>query len=140
MIGSSTSQGDGVGDGVAVAVLTSDLMTHSQISASAQRVSVAVRVVASSEALLALCQVVDRAGPRAVILDLSHPKLDLGGMVANLRQAVSGLKIVAFGPHVHEDLLAEAGRAGCDAVMARGAFLSQLDSLLPAFAAGPFHS
>ena len=73
---------------------------------------------------MALCQVADRAGPRAVILDLSHPKLDLGGMVAQLRHAAPGMKVVAFGPHVHEDLLAEAGRAGCDAVIARGTFLS----------------
>jgi DNA-binding NarL/FixJ family response regulator len=143
MIGSLPTQGDGLtpGDTVAVVVLTSDLMTHSQIASAAGRVGVGVKIVASSKALVEACRAADRGPPRAVILDLSHLKIEVAEEIARLRKLVaSGTKIVAFGPHVHEKLLAEAAAAGCDAVMARGAFLAQLDSLLKALAAAPSDS
>ena len=39
-------------------------------------------------------------------------------------------RIVAFGPHVREDLLAEARDAGADDVLARSAFVTRLPQLL----------
>ncbi len=38
--------------------------------------------------------------------------------------------IIAFGPHVHENLLAAARAAGCDDVLSRGQFFGQLDAIL----------
>jgi hypothetical protein len=42
----------------------------------------------------------------------------------------SPLAILAYGPHVHEDRLAAARAAGCDAVVSRGQLDREADSLL----------
>ena len=42
----------------------------------------------------------------------------------------SGTRVVAFGPHVHEQRLAAARDAGCDLVVSRGQFFSQLETIL----------
>ena len=73
--------------------------------------------------------------PTLVIVDLSTPGLDVAGFVKRLRgikasDAMSELRIIAFGPHVHEDRLAAAREAGCDEVMSRGQFFGAIDAIL----------
>ena len=61
---------------------------------------------------------------RAVLIDLRTPGLDVAELVDALRQQTARLSarltIVACGPHVHEQRLDEARRAGCDLVVTRG--------------------
>ncbi len=61
---------------------------------------------------------------RAVLIDLRTPGLDVAELVDALRQQTAHLSarltIVACGPHVHEQRLDEARRAGCDLVVTRG--------------------
>ena len=63
---------------------------------------------------------------RVVLIDLRTPGLDIAELVnalrrqTALRQQTACLSIVACGPHVHEQRLDEARRAGCDLVVTRG--------------------
>ncbi len=113
---------------MSVLALTSDLVMRSQISASATRTGVLLQVAGTEDGLLTAA----KAGtPRLVILDLSHPRLDAASFVARLKPLLhSDGTIVAFGPHVHGDLLAAATAAGCQTVISRGQFHAQMDSIL----------
>ncbi len=61
---------------------------------------------------------------RAVLIDLRTPGLDVAELVDALRRQTARLSarltIIACGPHVHEQRLDEARRAGCDLVVTRG--------------------
>ena len=59
--------------------------------------------------------------------------LDAAGAIDAIercRTMVPTPRIVAFGPHVREDLLAEAREAGADEVLPRSAFVTRLPQLL----------
>src|SRR4051812_24413449 len=113
-----------------VAVLTSELMTRSRIAAAAERLAIAAEFANSADALVEL---VRARGAELVVLDLEHPGLQVAELVSALQaNRADGLQIVAFGPHVHEARLQAAAAAGCDCVLARGAFYAQLDAVLQA--------
>jgi hypothetical protein len=66
-----------------------------------------------------------------LIIDLGTTRLDLNALISELSASGTHLpRIIAFGPHVHEEKLASAQRAGCDVVVSRGQFFAQLESLL----------
>jgi DNA-binding NarL/FixJ family response regulator len=67
---------------------------------------------------------------RLVCIDLGLGGLDLAAAVAAIRTAGPAAKIVAFGPHVDEALLASAKAAGCDLVLPRSQFHKQYAELL----------
>jgi len=68
---------------------------------------------------------------RAVIIDLRTPGINVAKLVEALRkQGDSSLPIVACGPHVHEQRLDEARRAGCDLVLTRGQLDREAESIL----------
>ncbi len=50
--------------------------------------------------------------------------------IERCRTMVPTPRIVAFGPHVREDLLAAAREAGADEVLTRSAFVRRLPALL----------
>jgi CheY-like chemotaxis protein len=111
-----------------IALLTSDLMVTSRVEGAAQRVGVSLKSVATLEALVS--QVAGSA-VRLVIVDLSTPSLDVAALVGRVKSlGEASPAIVAFGPHVHESLLAAARDAGCDEVVSRGQFFAQLDAIL----------
>jgi hypothetical protein len=59
------------------------------------------------------------------------PSLDIAALVDQLKlKAASATRTIAFGPHVHEERLAAARHAGCDRVVSRRQFFSQLDTIL----------
>ncbi len=68
--------------------------------------------------------------PRLVILDLSLDAIDPATLVKQLKEQTPSARVVAFGPHVHRQRLADAKAAGCDAVMSRGQFHAEAESLL----------
>jgi CheY-like chemotaxis protein len=113
---------------VAVVLLTDDLMVVSRVEGSAQRVGVGVATVGDAAGVVARCTA-DRVD--LVIIDLSARSGDAGGVIEQFRSAgVERPPIVAFGPHVHEGLLAAAAEAGCDQVLSRGQFFAQSEAIL----------
>ena len=110
-----------------VLALISDLMTQSQVSAAGQRTGTAVRILGTPEALLSAAR---ESAPRIVVIDLSHPGLDVAELVGRVKKLFPAASIVAFGPHVHRQRLAAAEAAGCDRVLSRGSFLANSDELL----------
>jgi CheY-like chemotaxis protein len=66
--------------------------------------------------------------PRLVLLDLTTPGLDPRALFDRLSEPRP--KVIAFGPHVHEDRLQAARDAGCNLVLPRGQFFVQLERFL----------
>ncbi len=109
-----------------VVALISDLMMQSQVSGA--RAGVHVDLVSSADALVAKAEA---AEPQLVVIDLGHPGLEIRQVVEQLRAVLpSNATIMAFGPHVHKELLTAATLAGCDVVISRGQFHAQMAELL----------
>lgn len=88
----------------------------------------AVRSVAGESLAVELCK---GEGANTLLVDLSLSSLDVASLVAQLRSGDgSGTRVIAFGPHVHEQRLTAAREAGCDLVVSRGQFFSQLETIL----------
>ena len=70
----------------------------------------------------------DQLDPAAevVVVDLSRP--DALDAVRALRETGSSARIVAYGSHVDRERLADAKAAGCDRVLARSAFFTDIES------------
>jgi len=76
--------------------------------------------------------------PEALIIDLNHRS---GKALEWLRALKSDAKtkdlaVIGFVSHVQNELIRGAREAGCDLVLARSAFVSQLPSLLLRYSAG----
>ena len=115
-------------------LLCSDLATTSRLTAAATRQGIALGVAFSVDALL------DKAAAQPttlVILDLSLAGLVAADVLARLRSLPTPpAAVIAFGPHVHENLLAAARAAGCDRVFSRGQLLGRAEEILAEFAPG----
>ena len=107
---------------VEVVVYTGDLIFSSKISSTGAAVNVPVRVVSSVGDLA--------PGAALLLLDLEAP----GAIEAieRCRTMLPTPRIVAFGPHVRDDLFTAAREAGADEVLARSAFVTRLTALLEA--------
>ncbi len=82
-----------------------------------------------------LDQLATTADVALVIVDLNTSGIDVRNVVASARAlAKQPIAVVAYGPHVHEDRLAEAQEAGCDEVLSRGQFNAQMDAVLSRWA------
>ncbi|HVU86813.1 MAG TPA: hypothetical protein VHD36_05800 [Pirellulales bacterium] len=113
-----------------ILLLSSDLATSSKVAGAAARQGAKLEVALDAAAL------VEKAAtllPKLVILDLSTPRTDVAAVVREFTAKIPiRPAIIAFGPHVHEGLLAAARTAGCDRVLSRGQFHAQVDELLSA--------
>ena len=111
-----------------IVLLSNDLAVLSRVEGAARRAGEAVRQAGSGPQAAEICAGVD---VRLVIVELSTSALDVAAVVSQLRKGEStGPRVIAFGPHVHEQRLGEAREAGCDLVVTRGQFFSQLDAML----------
>jgi DNA-binding NarL/FixJ family response regulator len=111
-----------------VVLLSSDLTVLSRVEGAAVRFGKSVRSASSESEALALCKGDDTG---TLIVDLSTSSLDVASLLNQLKASEgSGARVVAFGPHVHEQRLAAAREAGCDVVVSRGQFFSQLEAIL----------
>jgi CheY-like chemotaxis protein len=111
-----------------VVLLSNDLAVLSRVEGAARRAGETVRQAASVAQAAGICASED---VRLVVVDLSTPTIEIATTVRQLRsEPSSSPRMIAFGPHVHEQRLADARAAGCDLVVTRGQFFSQLDSLL----------
>jgi DNA-binding response OmpR family regulator len=116
-----------------VALLTADLLQSSQVAGAARLANARLRVFSSADALCAALSeaALPEEGARLVIVDLALPGLDIRALVERLQTLAAGKpRMLAFGPHVHTERLAAAREAGCDQVISRGQFHSQMDELL----------
>ena len=114
-----------------ILAVVDDLLFLSKIQQTAQHVGVAVKSARPAD----LPELAMEDVPNALILDLNHRS---GKAVEVLRALKSDLKtkdiaVIGFVSHVQNDLIAAARDAGCDIVLARSAFVSQLPSLLQRF-------
>jgi hypothetical protein len=66
---------------------------------------------------------------------LNSPAVQVSAIVPRLKGLVQPPKsIIAFGPHVHAEKLQAAEAAGCNLVLTRGQFDSEMETILRQFA------
>jgi CheY-like chemotaxis protein len=111
-----------------VVLLSSDLTVLSRVEGAAGRLGHKVQSAAGESPAVELC---DADDVKMLIIDLSTSSLDVASLVSQLKSNNGSVpRLVAFGPHVHEQRLAAARDAGCDRVVSRGQFFSQLEAIL----------
>jgi CheY-like chemotaxis protein len=113
-----------------VLALVDDLLFLSRIREAARGAGAEVGAVRGSADLLAAA----RDGGRLVLVDADSSRLPWAEAVRALRSdpSLSSLPVVAFLSHVHADRAEAARAAGCTRVLARGAFVQALPTLLAA--------
>lgn len=119
-----------------IAYFASDLVWATRIKGLAEDLGIAARPVRNIQMLDARLADSPVAG---LIVDLDAPEPAMA-LITRLRQWEAQkpdenrprMRIVAFGPHIETQALAEAKRAGADAAMTRGAFHHQLADVLKA--------
>ena len=111
-----------------IILISNDLMVVSRVQGAAAKCGANVRAVGSVAAAVEL----QRDEPAVLILiDLSTPAIAVVDLVNAVKAAGEPTaRLVAFGPHVHEEKLAAARAAGCDSVLSRGKFFSDVDSII----------
>ncbi len=117
-----------------VLAVVDDLLFLSKIQQTALHLGATVKAAAPADVF----SLVIEEPPDALILDLNHRS---GRALEVLRALKSdaktkGLAIIGFVSHVQTGLIAAARDAGCDLVLARSAFASELPSLLQRFSSG----
>jgi DNA-binding response OmpR family regulator len=115
---------------MAVVLLSGDLMSASRIEGAARLAGASYRQVGTVDAAVEACEV----NPAALVLvDLTTRGLDVASLVGRTKELADAKPtIIAYGPHVHEAVLAAAEAAGCDQVLSRGQFMSRVDALIAA--------
>lgn len=109
-------------------LLSADLIFVSKLDAAAARGGTTIRTASSLKSLIEAAT--DQAATM-VIVDLSLPGLDVGAAIERIRGLPHPPQtVIAFGPHVHTAKLAEAEKAGFDAVLSRGQFNAEMDDWL----------
>jgi DNA-binding NarL/FixJ family response regulator len=111
---------------MATVYFTTDLIFLSRVQSAARSAGVELITVSSESALRE--SAIDEE-IQLVILDLSAPGCDPEVLVAAIRETMPGARVVAYAPHVLKAKLAAAQAAGCDQVLTRGQFDSQLAGL-----------
>jgi CheY-like chemotaxis protein len=117
---------------VSVLLVTGDLMTSSRVGAAAVRCKISCLTALPAGSV----EQAGQQGARLIVLDLAAQGLDLGVLVGQLKALPHHPKVIAFGPHVHEERLRLAAEAGCDEVISRGQFYARLDAILAPYANG----
>ena len=119
-------------DSISILLLSPDLMVSSRIAGVAAAIPATVEALGPAAAA-------PRGGPFAVIVvDLQVNGRTATALVDRAKgfrdaQAAAGAEraaIIAFGPHVAVDRLAEAGEAGADLVVSRGELLGALPAVV----------
>ena len=122
-------------DGPAGLLLSRDLIFTSKITGTAQALGHRVVVVGG----VALARgILERWAPVVVFVDLAAGDLVASPALLQYREAAPpGTPFVAFGSHVDLESLADAKAAGCDPVLPRSRFTTELPDLIRRhFAAG----
>lgn len=117
-----------------VLLLLTDLAFLARIRAAAEAVGLTCRRVTTVEDLL---QHARQQPPVAIIFDLGQERLEPLRAIAALKAdaALRGIRTIGYFSHVREDVRAQARQVGCDLVLPRSAFVTQLTELLREIAA-----
>jgi DNA-binding NarL/FixJ family response regulator len=116
-------------------LLTDDMIFSSRITGTAQALGLKMNVVKSVKDLP--IQARERK-PACVIIDLSHPGLQVRELIRELKDACSSMpRMIAYGSHVDAATLHAAREAGCDVVLPRSKFVEGLANQLPTWLAPP---
>jgi hypothetical protein len=112
---------------MSIVLLSADLTCSSRAAGVASQLgfpcTTAMSVAALDDRLV--------AGTRLVVIDLSTAGVVPSVLVPKIRTALTPRpQIVAFGPHVHGELLEEAETSGCDIVVSRGEFFARMPELM----------
>lgn len=105
-----------------------DLFFAAKVGDAGKRVGVKVEFFKDAAKMMEAAE----GGRSVVILDLNNaafPALDVARKL-KAGAAAESVHVIAYLSHVQTDLMREAQQAGCDQVLPRSAFSSQLDSLL----------
>lgn len=115
-------------------LLCDDLMFTSRIAGEARALGLTVKPVRSLDQLFDLART---ESPSCVLLDLAFPGLDLTELFRRLSEACPTLpRVVAYGSHVDTARLQAARAAGCDPVLPRSKFVTELPQALPQWLGG----
>lgn len=114
-------------DGEMIVFLSSDLMFTSTISGVVGGLGKQMQCVGS--VARAADAISGSSIPVRLVVDLSTPGLNLQELAKSVSPEVLTAAI-AYGPHVHEVLLAQAQEAGIGTVISRGQFNAKLRELL----------
>jgi len=116
-----------------ILVVVDDLLFLSKIQETAKHLGVEVKAAQPED----LSGGALAAAPNAFLIDLNHRSGKALEVVGALKSdsKTKHIRVVGFVSHVQSDLIARARDAGCDLVLARSAFTSQLPSLLQRFSA-----
>ena len=108
-------------------------MVLSHVQSAAARGGIAIRSAGSGAQAIEVC---DTEPADLLIIDLAAPQLDINSLVREIQsKEFTPTRIIAFGPHVHEERLNAAREAGCDEVFSRGQFFAQIDMILARYVA-----
>jgi CheY-like chemotaxis protein len=110
-------------------LLTGDLIFATKVTGTASALGLEVAVARTAEALADLCH---ERRPGVILLDLGSPVLESEAAIADIRQAVGDVPVMAYGPHVQRERLAAAAKAGYE-VMPRSKFAAELPDILRRF-------
>ena len=106
-------------------MLSDDLLFTSRVTATARAHGLTVTTAKTAEAALRTSAA---SPPTCVLVDLQNPGLDLPGFLAGLHETCPVMpRVIGYGSHVAVDVLKAARQAGCDQVMPRSEFASQLE-------------
>jgi DNA-binding NarL/FixJ family response regulator len=112
-------------------LLTDDMIFSSRITGTARSLGLRVSAVKSVEDLISLAR---NHIPACVIIDLSHPGLQVSELIPELKEACSSMpRMIAYGSHVDAATLHAAREAGCDVVLPRSQFVENLPHELAAW-------
>ncbi|MBC20286.1 MAG: hypothetical protein CMJ74_08510 [Planctomycetaceae bacterium] len=109
-----------------ISILSQDLLVTSRVAGVADSLQLPV---ASFSSLAHLQATWNKSPGKVVAIDLTLGELDIEKVIQWTRSQASGVKVIAFGPHVHVKKLAHADKAGCDQVYVRGEFFSQMPAI-----------
>ena len=118
---------------MSVVLLCDDLLFGSKVTATGRAHGIPVAVARNAATAVAKA-----AGAGCVIVDLHLDGLDLPQLVSDLR-GVQPVRVIGFGSHVDVETLKAARRAGCDVVMPKSQFTTELEAKLPEWAGVPDH-
>ena len=120
-------------DSCSALVLLSDLMFQVKIAEAAKQAGVRPCFVNSSARLL---QLAGEEQPRVIILDINFAAAEPLKVIQALKaeSKTKDIPLIGYVSHVQVELRAAAAAAGCDVVLARSAFVQNLNGLLAQYA------
>lgn len=112
-----------------VAVLD-DLFFRVKIADAAKRIGLQATFVKTEASLVEHLQ----QAPAVVVIDLNCATVDPIALAASVKRDFEATPVIGFVSHVQTELRQKAQEAGCDVVLARSVFSTQLPEVLRRYA------